>query len=79
MSRPCGSVPKRCLRLGGAGIGPGARVEGPGIGLANIRTRLEKLYGPDHKLDIENVAAGGLQVSLEIPFRAYSAAAEPAP
>lgn len=68
------------VRDDGPGIGPGARTEGPGIGLANIRTRLEKLYGPDHELDIENVAAGGVKVSLEIPFRAYSAsAAEQAP
>ena len=40
-----------------------------GIGLANTVERLEKLYGKDHRLELTNNTAGGLQVTIEIPFR----------
>ncbi len=39
-----------------------------GIGLANTRSRLQQLYGNAHRLDIENVAEGGLLVKMTIPF-----------
>lgn len=40
---------------------------GLGVGLANTKARLERLYGSEHKLELENGAAGGLIVTLEIP------------
>jgi len=40
-----------------------------GIGLANTRTRLEKLYGEDQTFELREVNTGGVQVSLTIPFR----------
>ncbi|HJZ66653.1 MAG TPA: sensor histidine kinase, partial [Blastocatellia bacterium] len=40
-----------------------------GVGLANTQARLKQLYGDDHRLDLANVASGGLTVILEIPFR----------
>ena len=40
-----------------------------GIGLANARSRLEKLYGADQTFEFHEVDAGGVQVSLTIPFR----------
>jgi two-component system, LytTR family, sensor kinase len=40
-----------------------------GIGLANTRSRLEKLYGKNHSFEMREVDAGGVQVSLIIPFR----------
>ena len=40
-----------------------------GIGLANTRSRLEKLYGADQTFELHEVDAGGVQVSLTIPFR----------
>jgi signal transduction histidine kinase len=39
-----------------------------GLGLANTETRLERLYGADHLFDFSNNPAGGLVVTLEIPF-----------
>ena len=39
-----------------------------GLGLANTETRLTRLYGADHLFDLTNDPAGGLVVTLEIPF-----------
>ena len=39
-----------------------------GLGLANTKTRLERLYGAVHLLDLSNNPGGGLIVTLEIPF-----------
>jgi two-component system, LytTR family, sensor kinase len=39
-----------------------------GIGLANTRARLEKLYGPNQRLDLINNPGGGLQVDITIPY-----------
>jgi two-component system, LytTR family, sensor kinase len=39
-----------------------------GIGLSNTRLRLEQLYGGRHRFEITNGPAGGLVVSLGIPF-----------
>jgi glucose-6-phosphate-specific signal transduction histidine kinase len=40
-----------------------------GVGLANTQTRLHQLYGSQYRLDLVNNPAGGLKVTLEIPFR----------
>jgi two-component system, LytTR family, sensor kinase len=42
---------------------------GCGVGLANSRRRLVQLYGADQRLSLNNRAAGGLTVRVEIPFR----------
>jgi signal transduction histidine kinase len=46
-----------------------------GIGLANTRARLEKLYGFNQRLDLSNGPDGGLQVVITIPYRETSQAA----
>lgn len=45
-----------------------------GLGLANTETRLERLYGADHLFNLANNPAGGLIVTLEIPFHKDGAA-----
>jgi two-component system LytT family sensor kinase len=41
-----------------------------GVGLGNTRARLGYLYGPAHRFAFENLAGGGFQVSVSIPFHA---------
>jgi len=54
----------------GAGIGEASAetVLGRGLGLANIRGRLEQLYGVGQEFSIANRAAGGAEVTLRFPF-----------
>lgn len=40
-----------------------------GIGLAATRERLRTLYGEDQNIDITNVARGGIEVHIRLPFR----------
>jgi two-component system, LytTR family, sensor kinase len=40
-----------------------------GVGLTNIRSRLEQLYGSEHRFTFENQAAGGVLVRISLPFR----------
>ena len=54
--------------------GPGlpaapAQVMNHGVGLSNTAERLEKLYGLEQRLLLQNLETGGLQVVMEIPFR----------
>jgi two-component system LytT family sensor kinase len=50
-----------------AGIG---RTVSTGVGLANIRDRLQQAYGDDHRFDIRHPAEGGFTVIIEIPYEA---------
>jgi LytS/YehU family sensor histidine kinase len=52
--------------------GPGLPKVGPlteGLGLSNTRARLAQLYGPLGRLYLESPAAGGLKVTLVVPYR----------
>jgi LytS/YehU family sensor histidine kinase len=39
-----------------------------GIGLSNMRTRLQGLYGDAFALDMHNLQPGGVEVSVSVPF-----------
>lgn len=40
----------------------------PGIGISNVRTRLQCLYGDAFELNMRNQDAGGVEVSVSLPF-----------
>lgn len=41
-----------------------------GIGLSNTRARLEKIYGPDYRFEMEPRPDGGMHVRLDLPCKA---------
>jgi uncharacterized membrane-anchored protein YhcB (DUF1043 family) len=41
---------------------------GSGIGMSNVRTRLQSLYGDAFELSMRNQDAGGVEVSISLPF-----------
>jgi len=61
------------LRIQVKDNGPGLQVvraylnRSKGVGLANTKARLERLYGSAHLLELENEPNGGLVVTMEIP------------
>lgn len=52
----------------GAGLDQQASVRGTGLGLSNVRQRLEALYGSQAALSIRQRATGGVKVSVSIPL-----------
>lgn len=57
----------------GCGISSGpSRPMREGLGIGNTRQRLEQLYPERHRFLIENVAAGGARVTVEIPYQTVS-------
>ena len=62
------------LRLEVKDTGPGMGTtsnssEGHGVGLSNVRARLERLYGANFSLEMTNGTSRGLTVTIKIPFR----------
>jgi LytS/YehU family sensor histidine kinase len=55
------------LRIRDTGPGISDSTIHEGIGLSNTKARLQHMYGKNYRLEIQNEAAGGLLVSLEIP------------
>ncbi len=68
------------LRVADSGVGIGAlnsdAVLNRGLGLANIRGRLEQLYGAGQEFSIANRASGGAEVTLRLPFHLAEASAQ---
>jgi two-component system, LytTR family, sensor kinase len=44
-----------------------------GVGIGSTRKRLERLYGKDHQFELKDLAEGGFEVVLGIPFRLAAA------
>jgi LytS/YehU family sensor histidine kinase len=54
----------------------GANGEGCGVGLKNTRERLRVLYGDAQSVDVRRGAAGGVEVTLSIPYETGGAVRE---
>lgn len=52
----------------GPGLTAGWDTERPGIGIANVRSRLQSLYGEASGLTLSNQPTGGVEVALSLPF-----------
>jgi two-component system, LytTR family, sensor kinase len=58
------------IRNDGRGVDRHTEVKtGRGVGLTNIRSRLEQLYGGEHRFTLENQAGGSVLVRIALPFR----------
>jgi sensor histidine kinase YesM len=62
------------LRLEVRDNGPGITSNGislgmKGVGLSNVRARLDQIYGSDFRFELMNSRDGGLAVVMEIPFQ----------
>jgi sensor histidine kinase YesM len=40
-----------------------------GIGLSNVRTRLQSLYGDGFELSVKNQVPDGVEASVSVPFK----------
>lgn len=52
----------------GCGTADVTPIAGPGVGLQNIRQRLESSYGPDHDFDLQAQPGGGMRATVRIPL-----------
>lgn len=59
------------VRDNGPGLAVPPKTRGHGIGLRNLRERLERLYGDAALLQIVDAAGGGCLVTLALPLRAH--------
>jgi len=50
-----------------------ARTHAGGVGLSNTRSRLEHLYGAEHRFELTRATPRGMIVTLEIPFQIEAA------
>jgi signal transduction histidine kinase len=64
------------VRDNGPGLSIPPKSRGHGIGLRNLRERLERLYGEAALLQIVDVTGGGCLVTLALPLRAHPGVAK---
>jgi two-component system LytT family sensor kinase len=58
----------------GPGLPAGWEKTQCGVGISNVRTRLQNLYGDEFEMSMKNQAPGGVEVSVSVPFAFQSAA-----
>jgi two-component system LytT family sensor kinase len=64
------------VRDDGHGLITNMEPDKAGVGIANTRARLERLYGKDHRFELSNAVDGGMEVSIVIPFRIFDATSD---
>jgi signal transduction histidine kinase len=52
-------------------VGAGSAAADGGIGLASVQGRLEKLYGGAHRFTLAGRRTGGVEATVEIPYRQF--------
>jgi LytS/YehU family sensor histidine kinase len=57
------------LEVSDDGTGASPESRGHGIGLANIRARLQSLYQDDHRFELEPAPGGGTRARIELPLQ----------
>jgi two-component system, LytTR family, sensor kinase len=57
----------------GPGLPSSDSLSDRGLGLNNVRARLNQVYGQDFRFELRNNPDGGLTVSMEIPFQTETA------
>ena len=62
------------VRDDGPGVANACGVAGRGMGLSNLRARLQQLYGEQAQLRIESAHPRGAVVKIVLPYRRYSGA-----
>jgi hypothetical protein len=58
----------------GSGSGQFPDIDSTGVGLRNIRQRLENTYGKDHGFELRSVESGGVSAEIRIPLKFSEAA-----
>lgn len=58
----------------GPGLPEGWEKTQSGVGISNVRTRLQNLYGDKFEMSMRNQAPGGVEVSVSVPFTFQPAA-----
>ncbi|WP_158823490.1 sensor histidine kinase [Granulicella sp. S156] len=53
----------------GPNLPPDWEIARSGIGISNVRTRLQSLYGDAFELNLRNQKTGGVEVSVSLPFQ----------
>jgi signal transduction histidine kinase len=56
------------VRDAGPGMDPARTEPTPGVGLRNTSERLKYLYGAGHSLEFKTLEAGGLLVTIDLPY-----------
>jgi two-component system, LytTR family, sensor kinase len=64
----CNGMLKLSVYNDGPGLSPDRENGRSGIGISNLRTRLESLYRDGFELSIKNQEPGGVEVSVSLPF-----------
>ena len=63
------------MTVADTGLGFGkAATAGTGVGLANIRERLQLLYGAKGSLTVTENPGGGTRVTITVPYRSLESA-----